>query len=192
MSTVTTLIQPAEIVNTGILSAAPLNSRFDASKLSSVVHLAEDRFLKTFVCAAFYSDLVSQKNTVPSNYNPDLGPVVEAFPLNVDYEFLWTEYFLSFLSRAVYYLALPEIVLQTGSNGLFLNNTEFSSNSGLDGLKFMQDTQLQNLEKRRPFIIDYLCKNKATYPLFCEEDICGCCDDCTEVESASNLGMVIY
>ena len=44
MATVTTLIQPAEIVNTGILSAAPLNSRFDASKLSSVVHLAEDRF----------------------------------------------------------------------------------------------------------------------------------------------------
>ena len=191
MATVTTLIKPSEIVNTGILSAAPLNSRFDASKLSSVVHLAEDRFLKTFVCAAFYADLVAQKNVVPSNYNPDLGPVVEAFPLNADYEFLYTEYLLSYLSRAVYYLALPEIVLQTGSNGLFLNNTEFNSNSGLDGLKFMQDTQLQNLEKRRPFIIDYLCKNKTTYTLFCDDD-CGCCADCTEVESGSNLGIIIY
>ncbi|MCK4884409.1 MAG: hypothetical protein KAS30_06040, partial [Candidatus Diapherotrites archaeon] len=114
MATVTTLIQPPEIVNTGILSAAPLNSRFDASKLSSVVHLAEDRFLKTFICAEFYADLVAQKNTVPSNYNTDLGPLVQAYPLNADSEFLWTEYLLSFLSRAVYYLALPEIVLQTG------------------------------------------------------------------------------
>lgn len=192
MATVITLIKPHEIVNTGILSAAPLNSRFDASKLSSVVHLAEDRFLKTIVCAAFYTDLVSQKNTTDSNYNPDLGPIVEAYPSNADYEFLWTEFLLSYLSRAVYYLALPEIVLQTGSNGLFLNNTEFSSNSGLDGLKFMQDTQLQNLERRRPFIIDYLCKNKDTYPLFCEEDICNCCSDCTEVESGSNLGIILY
>lgn len=192
MATVTTLIQPAEIVNTGILSAAPLSSRFDASKLSGVIHLAEDRFLKNIVCAAFYADLILQKNVIPSNYNTDLGPLVEAFPTNADYEYLWKEYLLAYLSRSVYYLALPEIVLQTGSNGLFLNNTEFSSNSGLDGLKFMQDTQLQHLEKRRPFVVDYLCKNKDTFPLFCEEDICGCCEDCTEVESGSNLGIIIY
>lgn len=193
MATVTTLIQAAEIVNTGIVTAAPLNSRFDASKIAGVIHLAEDRFLRPIINKTFYDDLLANKNSTPSNYNIDLGPLVEAFPTVAAYETLWKQYLLPFLSRAVYFVALPEIVLQSGSNGLFLNNTEFSNNSGIDGLKFMQDTQLQHLEKRRPFIIEYLCDNKATFTLF-EDKICPCCEetDCTETGSASDLGIVLY
>jgi hypothetical protein len=155
--------------------------------------LAEDRFLKPIANQTFLADLIAQKNTIPSNYNIDLGPLIEAFPSNANYEILWKQYLLPFLSRAVYVVALPEIVLQSGSNGLFLNNTEFSSNSGIDGLKFMQDTQLQHLEKRRPFIIEFLCNNKTTYTLF-DDKICPCCEitDCKEAASASDLGIILY
>ena len=192
MSTVTTLIQAAEIVNTGIVSATPLNKRFDASKIAPSIHLAEDRFFKTFVCTAFYDDLIAQKNPTPSNYNIKLGAIVLAYPSNADYEKLWTQYFLPYLSRAVYLVALPDIVIQTGSNGLFVNSTEFGENLGIKGLSFMQDTQLQNLDGRKPIIIKYLCDNKALFPLFCTEGICT--DDCGDPipQEGRDLGIQFY
>lgn len=182
MATVTTLIQPKEIINQGIFKGSPLNDRFDASKIAPVIHLAEDRFFKTFICKDFYDDLIAQKDVNPSNYNANNGPLQQAFPTNPDYEFLWTEYFLAYLSRAVYYMALPDITLQTGSNGLFLNNTEFSTNGGIEALKFMQDTQLNNLEGRKPIIIQYLCDNQDIYTLFCPEGVCQecCCTGCKD------------
>ena len=89
MSTVITLIQPSEIINTGILKAAPLNSRFDSQLLSPWVYFAESRFLlqpKSFMCQEFYDDLIAQKNPTPSNYNSALGTVVQAYPSNAEYE----------------------------------------------------------------------------------------------------------
>jgi hypothetical protein len=193
MATVTTLIQPKEIINQGIFKATPLNDRFDAAKIAPVIHLAEDRFLKTFICSAFYDDLIAQKDPIPSNYNPNLPPLQQAFPSNADYEYLWTQYLLAYLSRAVYYMALPDIVLQTGSNGLFLNNTEFGSNGGIASLKFMQDTQLNNLEGRKPLIINYLCENQSTYPLFCPDGVCkGCyCSGCKDGSGCTNESGII-
>ena len=207
MATVTTLIQPSEVINGGIFKATPLNDRFDAAKVSPVIHLAEDRFFKTFICKEFYDDLVAQKDPIPSNYNPNCPPLQQAYPLNPDYELLWTQYLLPYLSRAVYYMALPDITLQTGSNGLFLNNTEFGTNGGIESLKFMQDTQLNNLEGRKPIIIQFLCDNQETYPLFCPEGVCeecccsGCkdgsgCNDKTEhgiiKQSGRDLGIQFY
>lgn len=201
MSTVTTLIQPKEIVNAGIVKASPLNARFDASIIAPVIHLAEDRFLKTFICSEFYEDLISQKNPIPSNYNDKLGPIVQAYPSNADYEFLWTEYLLAYLSRCSYYMALPDIAVQTGSNGLFVNNTEFGQNIGVDGIKFKRDIELQNIEGRKPIILKYLCDNSEKYPLFNTEGICKeCCHDCKEgncnkhsvLQNGRDLGIIIY
>lgn len=202
MSTVTTLIQPKEIIDAGIVKASPLNARFDASIIAPVIHLAEDRFLKPFVCEDFYNDLIAQKNPVPSNYNANLGAIVQAYPANPDYELLWTQYFLPYLSRAVYYMALPDIAVQTGSNGLFQNNTEFGQNVGIEGMKFKRDNELQNLEGRKPIIIKYLCDNTDKFTLFCSEGICqDCCDDCKEgndcskhsvLQTGRDLGIIIY
>lgn len=203
MSSVTTLIQPKEIVDAGIVKASPLSSRFDASQISPWVYIAEYRFLlkpKSFMCQDFYNDLLAQKNATPSNYNPDLGAIVKAYPSNADYETFWKEYLLPYLSLASVYVALPFIATQTGSNGLFDNNTEFSTNNGQEASKTHQDTMLQNLEDAKARMIEFLCRNKATYPLFDQDSkICGCCDeddacsDCNfEGSEGRDLGFIFY
>ncbi len=199
MSTVTTLIQPTEIVDAGIMKAAPLSSRFDASQIAPWIHFAEKRFLlepKSFMCVEFYDDLLLQKNPVPSQYNSELGALVQAYPSNADYELLWTQHLLPYLSLASVYCSLPFIAVQTGSNGLFVNNTEFSSNKGNEGMKVMQDTILQNLDDAKACMINFLCKNKANYPLFCSDKICHCDEDCDGCENhgteGRDLGIIFY
>jgi len=183
MSTETTLIQAEEVVNQGILKGSPLSSRFDASQISPNIAEGERRFFKTFINVEFYDALVNQKNPVPSNYNPDLGPIVLAYPTNADYETLWKEKFFPFLSRACYHESLDNIVIQIGSNGGFVNHTEYGDNVGIKGLKFLKDSALQTLEGMTPDIIKYLCDNKDKYPLWDAEPYCGECD-----KSKSDLG----
>jgi len=202
MSTVTTLILAPETINTGILKSTPKSNRFDASLISPWLNIAEIRFLKTFICAAFYDEMIANMNPLPTNYNPALGPVVKKFPTDAALETLWTQYLLDYLSLAVYYVALPNIVIQTGSNGLYFNNTEFSTNAGPNGLKLMQNIQLQNLNDLKPPIITYLCDNEALYPLFCRDGVCtdcgctGCADGtgCTGKvpQSGRDLGIQFY
>jgi len=202
MSTVITLIKVQEVVNTGILKATPLSSRFDASLLSPWLDIAEKRFLKTFICTDFYNEMIANMNPLPSNYNIDLGPIELKFPTDANLENLWTQFLLPYLSLSVYYVALPNISLQTGSNGLFFNNTDFSQNAGLDGLKFMQNTQLQNLNDLKPSIINYLCDNAALFPLFCRSGVCiecgcvGCSsgEECTGQvpQGGRDLGIQFY
>jgi len=177
MSTVITLIQAEEVVNQGIVKGSPLSSRFDASQISPNIEEAERRFFKTFINDEFYNDLVAQKNPTPSNYNNDLGPIVLAYPNNALYETLWTQKFFSYLSRACYHESLDNIVVQIGSNGAFVNDTEYGQNVGISGLKFLKDSALQTLEGMQPSIIKYLCDNKANYPLWNSEEYCGECSD---------------
>jgi len=194
MSTVTTLIQPAEIVNAGIVKATPLSSRFDASQIAPWIGIAEKRFLlepKSFMCKTFYDDLLAEKNPTPSQYNPAIPPLVDAFPSNAAYETLWKEHLLTYLSLASYVVALPSISMQTGSNGLFYNNTEFSNNAGAEGMKLMQDTQMQNLNDLKACMIQFLCDNKDNYPLFCTKRLCK--DDCpTDDHNGRDLGIIFY
>jgi len=194
MSTVITLIQPSEVVNQGIFKGAPYNNRFDQSLVAPNIHLAEDRFLKTFICKAFYDDLVAEKNATPSNYNADLGALVQAYPSNAAYETLWTQYLLPYLSRAVLCLTLPSVTLQVSSQGVMTNNSEYAQNSGLSGMKFLMDNELRNTEERKPIIIKFLCDNEASYPLFCRSNFCGS-DDYNEDDfnkPKRNVGLIFY
>ena len=183
MSTVITLIQAEEVVNQGIVKGAPLSSRFDASQISPNISEAEDRFLKTFINKDFYDDLVAEKNPTPSNYNPDLGALVQAYPTNALYETLWTQKLFPYLSRACYHESLDNIVIQVDSNGAFVNQTEYGENIGVSGLKFLKDSALQTLEGMKPRVIKFLCDNKADYPLWDSEKYCGECE-----ESKNDLG----
>lgn len=153
MSTIITLIQAAEVVNQGIVRGAPMNARFDASQIAPNISEAERRFLKTFINQEFFDDLVAQKNPVPSNYNPDLGPIVLAYPANAEYETLWTQYLFPYLSKASLHESLDGIVLQVGSNGIFLNDTEYAQNAGISGLGFMKDSLMETLKDLQPSII---------------------------------------
>jgi hypothetical protein len=119
---------------------------------------------------------------------------VNAFLTNPFYETLWTQHLLPYLALASYVTSLPSISMQTGSNGLFYNNTEFSQNAGADGMKLMQDTMMQNLDDAKVCMINFLCTNKACtnkadYPLFCSE----CCpDECGPELEGRDLGIIFY
>lgn len=191
MATVITLIKPSEIVNTGIVKAAPMASRFDASIIAPNIHIAEDRFLKTFIQKTFYDALIAAKNTTPCNYNPALGTLVDAFPNDPVYEFLWTEYLYDYLSRASYFQSLTAIAVQSGSNGMFTNNQDYGQNIQISGVKFIMDVELQTIESRKAIILKYLCDNKALFPLFDYDTHCGC-DGAVKEDSSKNLGIIIY
>ena len=190
MSTVITLIQAEEVVNQGILKGSPLSSRFDASQIAPNIAEGERRFLKTFINEEFFDDLIAEKNPTPSNYNPDLGLIVLAFPNQADYELLWTQHLFPYLSRTSYYESLDGIVIQVGSNGAFLNDTQFGTNVGIQGLKYMKDAALEWLNGRQPDIITFLCENEAEYPLF---DRTGHCADCDNLKNKTgrNAGFVL-
>lgn len=194
----TTLIQPSEIVNGGIVRPIPITARFDSQLLAPHVQGAELKFIKPKLCADLYNDMIAQKNPTPSNYNPDVGPIVQAFPGNANYETLWTEYLLALDSYAVMFTALPFISVQTGTNGLYLNDSQFGENAGLKGSKYLQDALLSNqIEPICEAMLDYLCNNAANYPLFksdlkCKD--CGGCDcgqgECQGLTSCRKKGPI--
>lgn len=193
----TTLIQPQEITNAGVLKAAPISSRFDAALLSAHIKPAEIRFLRPIICEEFYLYLIEQKGGTVSNYNAAICPdLAEAFPTAAELETLWREYLLPFLSYAVLWQALPTIGVQIASAGIFSGDTYGGQGQGIEGVKFLQDSILTTIEIMQADLLRYLCKNKSVYPLFCAECVCpcessDCCDDKT-ASGAPGLGVVFY
>jgi len=173
------LIKPQEVVNTGIYRAALVNARFDINQISPHIQSAEERHLIHILGTALYNDMVLVQNTAVSNYNPDAGALVDKFPADPNYETLWTMYLLRFNSYIVWYEALPFITMNVTSKGIYQNDSEFATNGGLSAMKFMQDTMMQRMENLKDIIKDYLCQNKASYPLFNSSHCpCGSCGSC--------------
>lgn len=175
MSTVRTLITAFEIVNQGIVKAAPLSNRFDASILASQMDTAEQRFLKLFINPEFYDDLVLQRTPNEIQYNADLGTFQEAYPNNADYEELFTQYLYPYICRSVIYESYPYTVVQTESNGLMMNQPSYGQNAEIKVMQTYRDTMLGTLEGTKPLIIKFLCDNKDKYPLWDSEKYCNDC-----------------
>jgi len=203
-----TLIKPEEIVNTGIFRPAPVTARFDINIISPHVSDAEERFVVGLLGINLYDDMVLNQNTLVSNYNPDAGAIVQKFPLFPFYEALWTKYLMRYVANCVFYESLPFIVMQVSSKGMFVNNSEFAQNGGVQGAKFMQDTILQRIDSQKELILEYLCKSKADFALFdsakkcpCNEDcgdcdcdcgIIGGCEKCNKVYKNNKLNILFY
>jgi len=188
MSTVRTLITAFEIVNQGIVKAAPFSNRFDASILAPQIDLAEQRFLKTFINPEFYDDLKAQRTPNEIQYNSDIGSYQIAYPSNVDYEELFTQYLYPYICRAVIYESYPYIAIQTESNGLLLNQPSYGQNAGVKVMQMQRDSMLGTLEGTKPLIIKYLCENKDKYPLWDDSKYC---DDCKKEEKEGRkIGFV--
>ena len=175
MSTVRTLITAFEIVNQGIVKAAPFSNRFDASILAPQIDLAEQRFLKTFINPEFYDDLKAQRTPNEIQYNPDIGAYQIAYPSNADYEELFTQYLYPYICRSVIYESYPYIAIQTESNGLLLNQPSYGQNAGVKVMQMQRDSMLGTLEGTRVLIIKYLCENKEKYPLWDDSKYCNDC-----------------
>jgi hypothetical protein len=184
MSAALTLISANEVVNGGIVRPVPLNSRFDSQLLAPNIPVAEERFLIPCLCRAFYEDLIAQKTTDQSNYNPNIGTgIVPKFGTNANYETLWKNYLEEVTARAVYFMSLGNISIQSGSNGLYLNDSQYAQNAGLGGLKFMKDEELEKINLAINRMKRYLCENSTLYPLwpvdtFCKDCGCSCDDNC--------------
>jgi hypothetical protein len=204
MSAAITLISANEVVNGGIVRPVPLNSRFDGQLLAPNIPVAEERILIPVLCRAFYDDLIAQKTTDESNYNPDIGAIVPKFAANADYEFLWKNYLQEVTARAVFMMSLDDITLQTGSNGLFINSSQFAESAGIEGMKVKEDRALEKLNLATQRMLAYLCKNKDLFSLwpydkFCKDCGCSCSDTCgceegelTPKKNDSNINGVIF
>lgn len=179
-----TLIQPNEVVNGGVLKSSPLNSRFDVSLIAPHISDAERLHVVPVICQAFYDALKTKKAGAISNYNTSIAAVTKAFPASgdEDYETLWVSYLMPLCAWAVYYEALPFIAIQTGSNGAMEIQPEYARNTGVNGVKFLQDTALRRIRALSDVTLEYLCANAAKFTDFCKTDLCTGCDDGPEDE----------
>lgn len=187
-----TLIKPEEVVNNGIVRPAPLTARFDEQLIAAHIQVAEEKHIVPVLGRDFYDALVAAQNTSACNYLPPL-PLVDKFPSDPLYETLWVGYLYQLVARAVYLTSLPYIALQTGANGIYLNNSEYSQNAGVQGVKMLQDTERDNVLSMRQATLDFLCRNYTDYPLFDADENC---ETCNQVEQAkksrtkSNFGFI--
>jgi hypothetical protein len=160
------LISPGEVVRGGIARPSPADVALDATLISPHIAAAEYRWVLPTLTEPLYAALLANKGTST------------AFALPA-YQALWDAHLKGLCAEAALYEAAPFIVIQAGSNGLYLNNNEYGNNAGIDGLKFYQDTLRQRLEINARRMRDWLCSCAAALPAFdssaagCPEAGCG-------------------
>ena len=187
------LVNAIEIVNQGFLKAVPINQRFDASIIEPHLNIIDSRYLKTIFCTAFYDALIAAKDGI-GQYNADLGATSIAFSTNANYETLYKEYILPYMSICILDQALPTISIQIGSAGVFQNNPEFGQNKGIEGVQYLQQKLQKDITVLKKVMLDYLCANAANYPLFCTSDCpdSECTDSDSETFLSNDLGIIFY
>lgn len=193
------VIQAKEVVAGGFLKQVPLSGSFDYSKLVPHVVDAERRFLidNKMISEDFYSSLKSEVVNNISNYNSSLGSVVKKYGASNDlktaYEGLWFNYLYRYLSYAVVCEALPFLNINIGGAGLSNMSGNHSSNIGVRGLKFYQDSFIGKVGRIRKYMVEYMCKNKGDFSLFdVDDEVCedGCGDGIGYGDE--DLGIIIY
>lgn len=176
-----TLITPAEVVRGGIARPSPADVALDATLIATHIAPAEYRWVMPTLTEPFYKELISEKGTS------------SAFSTSA-YQTLWTQHLKSLCAEAALYEAAPFMVIQAGSNGLYLNNNEYGNNAGIDGLKFYQDTLRGRLELNARRMRDWLCTCAAFLPGF-NSSAAGCPDTGCWHDSSKDLystfGVVI-
>ena len=174
------LIQPYEIVQGGVARPTPADVRLDAMLLGPHIETAVYRWVIPVLTEGLYAAMEADKGSS------------SAFT-STAYQALWDTHLKSLCANASLYEAAPFIVMQAGSNGIYLNNNEYGQNAGVEGLKFYQDTLKQRLEISKKRMKDYLCANAASLPGFDAEEA-GCpLDDCEpqDEDLFNTIGLVI-
>lgn len=189
-----TLIKAAEVVNGGVMRAAPTNVRFDTALVSPHIADAERRWVIPVLTSAFHVDLVQSRSSASSNYNSAIGPTAAAFPTSAAYETLWTEHLLEYCAYAVLYESLPFVGVQIGAGGLYVNNSEWSEGTGIAGIKYMSDVIRERLEIKRDSLKAYLCRNSSALPGFVPSAAGYCPSGCSSASNdpTQHLGMIFY
>jgi hypothetical protein len=154
------LIQPLEVIQGGVDRPSPADIRLDKTLVSPNIQPAEYRWVRETLGASFYDVLVTEKGTS------------SAFATSA-YQTLWTTHLKSLCANAVLYESVPYVVMQLGTNGLYLIDNEYGKNAGMDGVKFYQDTLRQRITLQQTMIKDYLCASAGSFPYFSASAI-GC------------------
>lgn len=174
------LIQPLEVIQGGTARPSPADIRLDKSLVSPHIQAAEYRWVIPALGASFYDVLITEKGTS------------SAFSTSA-YQTLWDSHLKSLCANAVLYEASPYVVMQLGTNGLYLIDNEYGKNAGMDGVKFYQDTLRQRITLQQNMIKDYLCASAGSFPYFsssaigCPDSDCGNNDD----EFYNDFGLIL-
>ena len=174
------LIQPLEVIQGGTARPSPADIRLDKTLVSPHIQPAEYRWVRETLGESFYNVLVAEKGTS------------SAFSTSA-YQTLWDSHLKSLCANAVLYEASPYIVMQLGTNGLYLIDNEYGKNAGMDGVKFYQDTLRQRITLQQNMIKDYLCASAGYFPYFsasaigCPDSDCGSDDD----EFYNDFGLIL-
>lgn len=175
------LIQASEVVQGGIARPTPADVRLDQALIAPHIEAAEYRWVLPALGKDLYDALTAEKGTSTAFTTPA-------------YQTLWSTHLKALCANASLYEAAPFIVIQAGSNGLYLNGNEYGQTAGIDGLKFYQDTLKQRIEVSQRRMRDWLCSCAAALPGFTSSAI-GCpdadCDNTTEHDLYTTIGLVI-
>ncbi len=173
------LIQASEVTQGGIARPAPTDIRFDNALLSPHIQAAEWAWVEPVLGTSLYEALQTEKGNS------------SAFTTS-SYQTLWDVHLKQLCANASIYEAVPFVVMQLGSNGLYLNQQDYGTNAGTDGVKFYQDTLRTRLSRQQEKMKTWLCSCAANLPAF-DASAAGCPVDCSNDENLiyNNLGIVI-
>ena len=174
------LIQASEITQGGIARPGPTDIRMDNALLSPHIQAAEWAWVAPILGDTFYDALQAEKGNS------------SAFTTSA-YQTLWDTHLKALCSNASIYEAAPFVVMQLGSNGLYLNSQDYGTNVGIDGVKFYQDTLRTRIARQQERMKDWLCTCAANLPAF-NSSAMGCpsgCDSDATPNIYNALGLVI-
>ena len=186
-----TLIQSDEVINGGRLAPTPLSRRFDANLIESKIYAAMLRFVRPVLGLELYNALVAEKQTTVSNYNPKLGPLQDAFT-TASFEALWQLVVRDMCASAVVHVALPNIVTQIGSNGVYNINTEYGESTGKPGAMDLQDEELKTFNVLAKEFRRYMCTQTENPDFQGLYDFEKYCEECKAHEVKKQGGILFY
>ena len=174
------LIQPLEVIQGGTARPSPADIRLDKSLVSPHIQAAEWRWVRPALGDDFYTALTEEKGES------------SAFTTSA-YQTLWDTHLKKLCANSTLYEAAPYIVMQLGTNGLYLIDNEYGQNAGMDGVKFYQDTLRQRITLEQSMMKDWLCASAANLTAFVPSAIgcpeCECSDDGDEFYNDFGLNL---
>jgi hypothetical protein len=167
-----TLLYPNEIIGFGVGKPSPLASRMSADSVAPHLLQLELIWLEPVLGKKMLDDMKS-KMSGASNNNPNAGAIVVKFPNDPNYETLFEDYILPYMGNAfsVYYLPFSKVTI--GANGAQTLTMANANPAETSDLIRLESTLKDNALVLRKRILDFLCENKANYPLYDSRD-CDC------------------
>lgn len=173
------LSQPLEVIQGSTARPSPADIRLDKTLVSPHIPVAEFRWVKDTIGSDFYNALIAEKGDS------------SAFTTSA-YQTLWDTNLKALCANSVLYEAAPYIVMQLGTNGLYLIDNEYGQNAGMDGVKFYQDTLRQRIMVQQQMTKDWLCASASALPDFVPSAVgCPDCECCADDEFYNDFGLVL-